>query len=245
MTIPTSELQRMALQIAVNGNILTELIEEVAGLGPDAVEAVLRHITDPLRGDELSECGQDFIGQFALALHGITTSVTRPGEVEPRGDPVDRQCRICGCTDIGACTEADGSPCCWADDDLCSACMVFQDAAGRWARATFPKTVVENRLERGARVLEESAEICQHLNIPAEKQHAIIDYVNARPREEDARREVGGIMMTLAVACEALGIDMMEAAPAYLARYHRNADAIRAKQENKPAAVSYHDGADE
>ncbi len=34
----------------------------------------------------------------------------------------DRQCRICGCTDITACQHDDGTPCAWVDDDLCSVC---------------------------------------------------------------------------------------------------------------------------
>ncbi|MCR9218960.1 MAG: hypothetical protein NXI21_01920 [Alphaproteobacteria bacterium] len=52
----------------------------------------------------------------------------------------DRQCRLCGCTDITACVEPDGSPCGWADEDLCTACsarffesgVLFQ-AAECWA----------------------------------------------------------------------------------------------------------------
>lgn len=34
----------------------------------------------------------------------------------------ERQCCVCGCTDITACRERDGSPCCWVNDELCSAC---------------------------------------------------------------------------------------------------------------------------
>lgn len=33
-----------------------------------------------------------------------------------------RACRRCGCTEISACLDADGEPCCWMDDDLCSVC---------------------------------------------------------------------------------------------------------------------------
>jgi hypothetical protein len=33
-----------------------------------------------------------------------------------------RQCRVCGCTDITACTHEDGSPCALVDDDLCTVC---------------------------------------------------------------------------------------------------------------------------
>ncbi|MGV0912411.1 hypothetical protein [Martelella sp. FOR1707] len=34
----------------------------------------------------------------------------------------ERKCRMCGCTDISACLHADGTPCCWVEDDFCSAC---------------------------------------------------------------------------------------------------------------------------
>ena len=34
-------------------------------------------------------------------------------------------CRVCGCTDFDACIEADGFPCCWVEDELCSACAFF------------------------------------------------------------------------------------------------------------------------
>lgn len=36
-----------------------------------------------------------------------------------------RSCRVCSCTDFTACIEPDGFPCCWAEDDLCSACAFF------------------------------------------------------------------------------------------------------------------------
>jgi len=34
-----------------------------------------------------------------------------------------RRCRQCGCTEVTACTVA-SVPCCWVEDDLCSACAV-------------------------------------------------------------------------------------------------------------------------
>ena len=36
-----------------------------------------------------------------------------------------RQCRVCGCTDYSPCIEPDGFPCCWVEQDLCSACNFF------------------------------------------------------------------------------------------------------------------------
>ena len=38
-----------------------------------------------------------------------------------RPPPAVRTCRQCGCTDVRACRVA-GVPCCWVQDDLCSAC---------------------------------------------------------------------------------------------------------------------------
>lgn len=35
---------------------------------------------------------------------------------------VPTSCRVCGCTDFSPCVEADGFPCCWVEQDLCSAC---------------------------------------------------------------------------------------------------------------------------
>ena len=36
-----------------------------------------------------------------------------------------RSCRVCGCTDFNACIEPDGFPCCWVEEELCSACAFF------------------------------------------------------------------------------------------------------------------------
>lgn len=35
-----------------------------------------------------------------------------------------RTCRACGCTDACACVDLFGEPCHWAEDDLCSACIL-------------------------------------------------------------------------------------------------------------------------
>ena len=36
-----------------------------------------------------------------------------------------RSCRVCDCMDFNACIEPDGFPCCWVEDDHCSACAFF------------------------------------------------------------------------------------------------------------------------
>ena len=44
---------------------------------------------------------------------------------ERRRTPVERRCRVCGCTDsnCSGCIERTGIPCHWVEDDLCSACV--------------------------------------------------------------------------------------------------------------------------
>lgn len=39
-------------------------------------------------------------------------------------------CRVCGCTDWNPCFETDGFPCCWVEQNLCSACA-FSAQNGR------------------------------------------------------------------------------------------------------------------
>jgi uncharacterized protein len=62
---------------------------------------------------------------------------------------------------------------------------------------------------------------------------ALVQYVFGRDVGEP-RQEVGGVMVTLAAACNAIGIDMDAAATAELARVWTKVDAIRAKQAAKP-----------
>ena len=39
-------------------------------------------------------------------------------------------CRECGCTDADPCIEDDGFPCCWVEDNLCSACAYGNKRTG-------------------------------------------------------------------------------------------------------------------
>ena len=152
----------------------------------------------------------------------------------------ERQCRICGCTDISACVDPAGEPCCWNDDDLCSVCAEgLQFLAARWARACFPEAIVENRLERGLRVFEEAGELLQLAGGTAEDAHRLVAYVFARPAETDPYREIGGVLVSLAVLCEVFGVDLEEAWEREMARCIARTDEIRAKQAAKPAGVAF------
>lgn len=37
----------------------------------------------------------------------------------------ESECKECGCTQLNACIHKDGSPCYWAEKDLCSKCKRF------------------------------------------------------------------------------------------------------------------------
>ena len=158
---------------------------------------------------------------------------------------LDRQCRICGCTDISACVDPNGEPCCWNDDDLCSVCANgLQPLAIRWARQCFSEDVVESRLERGLRVFEEAGELLQLAGGTAEDAHRMVDYVFSRPAETDPYREIGGVLVSLAVLCDVFGVDLEEAWEREMARCIARADEIRAKQAAKPAGIAVHAAAE-
>ena len=57
--------------------------------------------------------------QFAGILGGLPVEARQP-------DASERQCRVCGCTQMQACQTEDG-PCFWLEDDLCSGCLDAED----------------------------------------------------------------------------------------------------------------------
>lgn len=53
-----------------------------------------------------------------------------PGEdtMIAHGQPIERACRVCGCTQNAACIDDKGQACWWEEPDLCSHCVQFVDA---------------------------------------------------------------------------------------------------------------------
>lgn len=51
-----------------------------------------------------------------------------------------RKCRVCGCTDNDCrqCIEAQGFPCWWVEEDLCSRCAAEEDARAAAGMAAGP-----------------------------------------------------------------------------------------------------------
>ena len=67
------------------------------------------------------------------------------------GLPKDRVCRRCGCTHTTPCADSRiQGPCCWAEPDLCSACLTdeefvrFMEGDGRPSRGKNPKSEVRS-----------------------------------------------------------------------------------------------------
>jgi hypothetical protein len=117
-----------------------------------------------------------------------------------------------------------------------SAPLPFQDRVAPWLRACFGPTIAADQLERGDRLLEEVLELLQSGAYPPERVAALTAYVWGRPVGEPSQ-EAGGVLVTLAAYCLALGIDMHEAGEVELARINvpENVAKIRAKQAAKPA----------
>jgi hypothetical protein len=109
----------------------------------------------------------------------------------------------------------------------------FQSRAGKWVVACFGDEISCDELERMDRAVEEFYEGLQTRNYPRERLPALENYVWSRP-VGDTFQEIGGIMMTLAAWCCAMGVDMHAAGETELARVWTKVDVIRAKQATKP-----------
>lgn len=117
--------------------------------------------------------------------------------------------------------------------DVVANIRAFQDRAGDWGVVCFSEEVAADELERMDRLIEEVYEGLQTRNYPRERLSALERYVWDRPVGETVQ-EIGGIMMTLALWCRAMGVDMHAAGEAELARVWTKVDVIRAKQAAKP-----------
>lgn len=116
----------------------------------------------------------------------------------------------------------------------------FQDRVQPWMIECFSKEIADDKLERSDRAVEEMLElsqaVCAMIGVDfAPRAHALVDYVAGRPVGE-VGQEVGGVMVTLAALCLAVGENMHAAGEAELARISQPhvIQKIRAKQAAKP-----------
>lgn len=102
-----------------------------------------------------------------------------------------------------------------------------------WMRACFTQSVIRDRTERADRFLEESLELVRTFKgYDAERAHKLVDYTFNRPVGE-CNQEVGGVMVTLAALCNAVGVSMVQEGERELARVWTKIDVIREKQAAK------------
>lgn len=115
----------------------------------------------------------------------------------------------------------------------------FQARATEWARSTFPIDHVNSPTERAWRFLEEAIELAQAIGIKRREASTLVEYVFARPTGIPAQ-EVGGTMTTLAVLCSTLGISLLTAAEAELARIStlEAREKVLRKHMSKPRSVT-------
>lgn len=110
----------------------------------------------------------------------------------------------------------------------------FQARVKPWMLECFNEAIAADVVERCDRFIEEALELIQANGCPADRAHALVEYVYGRP-QGDINQEVGGVMVTLAALCLATGVDMHDAGETELARVWTKIDKIRAKQASKPA----------
>lgn len=109
----------------------------------------------------------------------------------------------------------------------------FQGRVAPWMDACFGPEISADRIERNHRFLEEALELVQSTGCTASEAHQLVDYVYGRPAGE-THQEIGGVMVTLAALCLAIGDDMHKAGETELARIWTKVEKIRAKQAAKP-----------
>lgn len=109
----------------------------------------------------------------------------------------------------------------------------FQARISSWAHSCFGSEVATNRQERAYRFFEEAIELVQSLEINKGDCLKLIDYVYSRKTGE-LEQEIGGVVTTLAVLCEANKVDMISCAENEIERCWINFDKIRRKQLARP-----------
>ncbi|WP_062223199.1 hypothetical protein [Aureimonas sp. D3] len=116
-----------------------------------------------------------------------------------------------------------------------SAHTSFQNRVAAWTEECFGREISSDKVERNDRFIEEALEFAQSTGYTADRAHALVQYVFGRPAG-DPGQEVGGVMVTLAAACNAHGLDIEVEACREIDRITtpEMVEKIRAKQGAKP-----------
>lgn len=109
----------------------------------------------------------------------------------------------------------------------------YTERVNDWMLSCFGPKISSDITERNHRFIEEALELIQATGATASECHQLVDYVFGRESGE-MKQEIGGVMVTLAALCNALGINMNECGEVELERIWKNIEKIRAKQAVKP-----------
>ncbi|MGE0231744.1 MAG: hypothetical protein AB7O39_03365 [Flavobacteriaceae bacterium] len=109
----------------------------------------------------------------------------------------------------------------------------LQPRVGAWMQACFGPEISADKTERNHRFLEEALELVQANGCTESEAAQLVAYVYGRQSGE-LHQEIGGVMVTLAALCLAIGEDMDAAGETELARIWTKVEQIRAKQAAKP-----------
>lgn len=104
-----------------------------------------------------------------------------------------------------------------------------------WSNDCIPGDVdVPTRLSR---FLEEATELVQAGGMTREKAHILVDYVFAR-KVGDPDQEIGGVMVTLLLVAEVMGLDVERSFITEFNRIHQPAviEKVKVRQAEKRAA---------
>lgn len=78
--------------------------------------------------------------------------------------------------------------------------------AHEWAERCFGRSHVFHMPLRTLRTVEEAIELCQAFGVPKEKVIQAVETVYSRPAGE-AEQEIGGVLLTVAILCESMGVE--------------------------------------
>lgn len=123
--------------------------------------------------------------------------------------------------------------------EMCEKAVIarpYQRRIHAWMLECFGPVIAADYVERGDRLLEEVFELLQAMGYDFDRIAQVRDYVAARPVGELAQ-EVGGVTVCLFALCNAIAVDVGQAAEAELARISEpeTMAKIRAKQAAKPS----------
>jgi NTP pyrophosphatase (non-canonical NTP hydrolase) len=112
----------------------------------------------------------------------------------------------------------------------------YQADANQWAEACFGTEIATDLKERRQRFLEEAIELVQASGASRDEIEILLKYVLSRPAGQP-HQEVGGVMVTLAILCNQIGVNLEDASEKELARCQANMEKIRRKHHTKPEEI--------